>query len=134
MRVQIGPYEDWRVRTVITYRLLPGCVIEAEYSFAFDAAYRDFEAFISNYFHGAWPPFLRLDHRWAKGRLDDQQLEHRYWCRSTADRERLLRALPSRLAEFPQSLELVCPVDEALYSEPVIATFVDFLTSVSPWL
>ena len=124
MRVEIGPYEEWRVRVTVTYRLLPECVIEAEYLFAFDADFRDFNAFISNYFHNAWPPYLRLAGQWVKGRLNDP-MEHRRWCRSAADRQRMIRALPSYFQGWPPSgYDRLKSVDETPYSEPVIVTFI----------
>lgn len=123
MRVEIEPHEQWRVRTQITYRLLPDCLIEAEYALTFEADYSDFEGFVSNYFYGAWPPVLHLGGRWAEGRLDDPAKEHRWWCRSPADRERLIVALaqPGRKLE---GFETPSPVDEACVSEPILVTFI----------
>ncbi len=75
VQVRIGPYEQWRVDVTVTDRLLPGCVIEADYLFAFDADYGDFTGFVSNYFYNAWPPYLHLDGNWVPGRLN-VPLEH----------------------------------------------------------
>jgi len=125
MRVEIGPYEKWRVGATVTYRLLPDCVIEADYVFAFDADYRGFEAFISNYFYNAWPPHLRLAGKWAEGRLN-VPLEHHRWCRSDADRQRILQILPAFYAHYAMQpdYDLAKSVDETLYSEPVLVTFI----------
>jgi len=124
MRVEIGPYEEWRVRVTVTYRLLAECVIEADYLFAFDADYRDFSTLISNYFYDAWPPYLRLDRQWVKGRLNDP-MEHRRWCRSAADRQRMIQAIPSYFLGYPpMGYDRLKSVDETPYSEPVIATFI----------
>jgi len=124
MRVEIGPYEEWRVSVTATYRLLPECVIEAEYLFDFDADFRDFNAFISNYFYDAWPPYLRLAGQWAKGRLN-VPLEHHRWCRSAADRQRIIRAIPSYCQGWPDmGYDRLKSVDETTYSEPVIVTFI----------
>ena len=60
VRVQVEPYENWRIHATIDFRITPGPIIEVRYEFLFQAAFGGFEAFISNYFHAPVEPFLHV--------------------------------------------------------------------------
>jgi len=124
VRIDIAEYGDWHVRCTITYRLLPECLIEAEYRFEFGAGYSHFEGFVSNYFHEPTLPWLRLGGRWQQARLDDPAHEHRFWCRSQEDADALRAVLPARDAEYRElgQTDLAMPVDSAAYDEPVMVS------------
>jgi|ETNmetMinimDraft_20_1059909.scaffolds.fasta_scaffold85248_1 hypothetical protein len=119
VRLRIEPHEDWRVETSVTYTLLDH-VIEAEFSFSFEADYRDFHALVSNYFHQPTEPWLPLGGEWVQPKLND--LEHRTWARDSqsAQMEAAKMELTHQSGEVPQDMER--PIDEQLYDHPVMVT------------
>lgn len=120
VRVCIDPYEDWRVRSSITYRLLPERCIQAEYVFAFEEAYQGFHALISNYFHEPTEPFLRLAGRWIQPSLGEK--EHRNWPRDIEARE-LINATMKMLKEHPEvPADQARPVDDLCYEHPIMVS------------
>lgn len=120
VRVSIEPYEDWRVRTSITFSLLPEGCIQAEYIFSFEQAYAGFHALISNYFHEPTEPFLRLDGRWTQPALGEK--EHRNWPRDREARQ-LIEATMKLLSQHPElPSDQARPVDELCYEQPIMVT------------
>jgi len=119
VRVTISPYGDWHVRATVDYRVLPECVIEATFRFAFEANYTAFEAFISNYFHEPDEPYLCLGGQWEQPRLGD--LEHRFWARGRRDAADLG---DGRIAEFLTEArgDYEAPIDERFYDLPILVT------------
>lgn len=83
IQISIEPYEDWRITSVIAYRLLPECTLEATYEFTFHEDYGGFEALISNYFHEPTEPYLHAGGKWFRPQLGDR--EHRFWVRTDED-------------------------------------------------
>jgi|GEM_PF-2471567 len=124
VRIDVAEYENWRIRCTIIYRLLPECTIEAEYRFEFGAGCRQFEGFISNYFHEPTLPWLRLGGKWQQAKLDDPVHDHRFWCRSRDDAAALAAVLPIRNAEYCElgQTDVGMPIDAATYDEPVMVS------------
>lgn len=118
VRVSIEPYGSWRLRSTITYRLLPESTIEAEYSFAFEQAYPDFHVLISNYFNEPTEPFLRIDGRWTQPSLGEK--EHRNWPRDSESR-RLMSATMATINADPEALsDQARPIDQQCYEHPIM--------------
>lgn len=120
VRVVIEPYESWRVRSTITYRLLPDCCIHAEYAFAFDQAYLDFRTLISNYFHEPTEPFLRVDGEWAQPSLGEK--EHRTWPRDAESRQQLTASMATLDDAVGMPADQARPIDERCYEHPIMVT------------
>ena len=117
VRVQIQPYENWRLQATIDFQLLPGPVIAARYAFQFQASFRGFEAFISNYFHTGDEPFLHLNGQWQQPKLTDR--EHRFWARDAAAVGNI-QAL--YLPVVTPGVEIEMPIDPAYYDSPVMVS------------
>jgi len=120
VRIDIGPYEDWRVHTTITYKLLPECTIRAEYVFRFEKAYRGFSALVSNYFHDSAEPWIHVGGIWMQPQLGRN--EHRTWPRDAEAgkaAERRMKMM-SKAPETPKDLK--CPIHDQFYDQPVIVS------------
>jgi len=118
VRVSIEPHESWHVRSKITYRLLPECCFQAEYSFAFEQAYPDFHVLISNYFHEPTEPFLRIDGEWTQPSLGEK--EHRTWPRDSQS-HRLMGATRAMLDTVPEvPSDQAHPIDDRYYEHPIM--------------
>jgi len=130
MRLQIEPYENWKVHTEVLYTLLPDCVVQAKYTFTCEQDYPQFEVFISSYFHGCYPPYMRLNGKWQRAEIvrANNPCEHRYWCRDEKTREQLKAKMPQRLKQYDEVFGgrdksiFVEAVDERCYTEPLIVT------------
>ena len=117
--VRIAPYGNWSVSATVSYRFLPDRVIETRFEFDFGASYRDFEAFISNYFHSPMEPHVHTGGRWARPQLGGR--EHRYWTRDERDAQVVADGrLDEFLAEMKEPYEV--PVDPVRYDLPVLIT------------
>jgi len=119
VRIAIAPYEDWRITSTITYRLLPECTFEASYEFTFHQDYGGFEALISNYFHDPTEPHLHAGGKWFRPQLGDR--EHRYWTRTEED-ARILR--DGRWDDFFAETkdDYTLSIDDAPYDHPLMVT------------
>ncbi|MCG3148139.1 MAG: hypothetical protein PCFJNLEI_01581 [Verrucomicrobiae bacterium] len=117
VRVRIEPHKDWQIEATVDFAVLPGALIEVRYGFHFLAAYRGFEAFVSNYFHDPTEPHLHLNGQWVRPTVADN--EHRFWLRSPADAENTLAV---RHAELTPSAEIIQPIDPVCFDHPVMVT------------
>jgi hypothetical protein len=119
IQVEIEPFEEWKVRSTITYKLLPQRIIEARFEFSFDESYRGFEALISNYFLDATEPYLHLGGSWEQPRLTDG--EHRCWPSDEGAAQRIaeLQSYPSA-TQIQNQVEL--PIDSKSFDYPIMVT------------
>jgi hypothetical protein len=117
--VRIAPFENWDVSVSLSYTLLPDRIVEARFEFVFGASYRDFEAFISNYFHAPTEPYIHLGGVWIRPQLGER--EHRYWARSDRDAQVIK---DGRLDEFLDGMKehYDAPVDPNRYDLPIMVT------------
>lgn len=125
VRIEIESFEEWRVRSTVTLRLLeePARTIEAEYDFTFERGFEYFECLVSNYFHEKTPPFLHLGGQWVRVELDDS--EHRSWMRSPEDAARLRRRIDGQWPEirsYVPNNDVSLPIDSECYSRPVMVS------------
>ena len=117
--VGISTSDTWDVTASIAYRFLPERIVEARFDFTFGAPYRDFEAFISNYFGAPAEPYVHIGGKWTQQTLSDR--EHRYWARSDRDAEVIHDGrLDAFLNENNGDYEV--PVDELRYDYPIMIT------------
>ena len=86
-RIEIAPFEEWRIHTTITYRLARNRTIEAVYRFAFERDFSGFEAFVSTYYHQPDEPYMYLDGEWKQPDLRDD--EHRFFARGDREAENI---------------------------------------------
>jgi hypothetical protein len=117
VRLRIAPHGDWHVESVITYRVRPGCIIEATFEFAFGSDYGGFEALISNYFHEPDEPYLRLGGSWVKPSLGER--EHRTFFRGPDD---VRNFRDGRHEEFQAEVknDYLISAHDGYYDEPVM--------------
>jgi len=127
VRVQIPSWQNWRVDTDIRYRLLPDCVIEAQYTFTFKRDYPRFEAFVINPFFGCAPPWLKLAGKWQQGEAKAQN-ECRFWCSNPQAAEALGKEMErwrSLYREQHEGREVFAGVaDGRPFTEPIMITSV----------
>lgn len=117
VRIVVDPFEDWRLRSTITYTLLQNCV-QAEYTFTFERDYQEFHGLISNYFHEPTEPWIHVGGKWLQPKLTEK--EHRTWARDVRTQD-IVRGRMAMLNEQPDMpSDQARPVDEQLYDHPVL--------------
>ena len=119
VRVEIAPHANWNVAASVTFDIRPERRILVTYDFTFNDDYKDFEAFISNYFVEGAEPYVHLGGKWVQPKLGDR--EHRYWARSARDASVIQ---DGRLDEFFKEMKeaFEAPVDPQHYDYPVMVT------------
>jgi hypothetical protein len=120
VRVEIEPFEDWRLRTSITYTPVSEGAIRADYVFHFEESYKGFSALVSNYFHGSVEPWMHVGGNWIQPQIGRK--EHRTWPRdaeAAKQAERRMKML-RQSSEAPKDLK--CPVNKQFYDHPVIVS------------
>lgn len=116
IRIEIDPFDEWQVRTIVTYVVRPEDIIEATFEFTFEIDIAGFEAFISNYFHEATEPFIHVGGQWMKPQLTND--EHRFWARGLEE-AKTIEAVYQR--EFiNDGVDL--PIDDKFYDFPLMVT------------
>jgi hypothetical protein len=119
VRVTIAPYQDWRVTTMATYRVIPDRTVEAVYEFVFEEDCGAFEALISNYFHEPTEPWVHAGGAWVRPQLGER--EHRTWMRSEQD-SRNYR--DGRHEDFMAEVknDYLLSIDDKFYDYPVMVS------------
>jgi hypothetical protein len=119
IQVTIAPYQDWRVTTTATYRVIPSRTVEAVYEFAFEDDYGAFEALISNYFHDPTEPSVHAGGAWLRPQLGER--EHRSWMRSEQD---IRNYRDGRHEDFMAEMknDYLLSIDDKLYDHPVMVS------------
>jgi hypothetical protein len=90
--VRIEPYQEWRVRTEINFKVLPGPMIEAMYHFRFLSDFEGFEALISNYFVEPTEPYIHVGGGWVRPSIADR--DHRFWARGSDQADNIRAVYP----------------------------------------
>lgn len=119
IRVEIKPYEEWKIHSTITYKLLPQCTIQVDFEFYFDAGYRGFEALISNYFLEATEPYLHVGGHWLQPSLTDN--EHRCWPRDEHAAQNITKIQSNQSVIIPNN-DIHLPIDSQFYDYPIMVT------------
>ncbi len=113
----IDAFQAWQVRTDITFRVLPGPLIEACYHFRFMSHFDGFEALVSNYFLDPTPPYIHLGGVWVQPSIGDR--EHRFWAKGREQAENIKAVYVPELAPG-ERIDL--HVDDDYYDHPIMVT------------
>jgi hypothetical protein len=115
--VRVEPFQEWRVRTEITFTVLPGPLIEAQYHFSFLSDFNGFEALVSNYFLEQTEPYIHIDGAWVRPSIADR--EHRFWARDRVKADNIEEVYPPEVAPV-ENVDL--QVDPSYYNYPIMVT------------
>jgi len=120
VRIVIEPFEEWQIRSALTFILLPDRIIEVCYEFSFDADYNGFQALISNYFHRSTEPYLHLSGQWVQPKLSDR--EHRFWVSGAVEAANIARLYDISGFSSKEAREIEHYIDSQYYDYPVMVT------------
>jgi hypothetical protein len=115
--IRIDPFQEWRVRTEITYTVLPGSLIEARYHFSFLSDFDGFEALVSNYFVVQTEPYIHIGGAWVRPSIAGR--EHRFWARGPDQADNIRAVYPTEVAPV-ENVDL--KVDPSYYNYPIMVT------------